>query len=212
MEDSRGTGVDIRERGSDVRQDVARGGLYVQGGSLVSVAGLEFGEQPHVLNRDDGLIGEGLDERDLLVGERLYLTTPYRDGSERRPLPQHRHGQERSVASGKTLVLGVDCDIVKMDHVPLEYGAAPPRLSPRTPREPLPKELEGLGPIAVGRRDVEDLPIESSYPTNGRVTQPGGTTRDRVKHRLGVGRRAGDHSQDLTGRRLLLRRLVRRVE
>ena len=35
------------------------------------VALAEFLEQPHVLDGDDRLVGEGFEERDLLVGERL---------------------------------------------------------------------------------------------------------------------------------------------
>ena len=35
-----------------------------------SSASLGFVEQPHVLDRDDGLVGEGHDEGDLLVVER----------------------------------------------------------------------------------------------------------------------------------------------
>ena len=36
----------------------------------LAVARLELLEQPHVLDRDDRLVGEGLEERDLRVGER----------------------------------------------------------------------------------------------------------------------------------------------
>ena len=34
----------------------------------------QFREQPHVLDRDDRLVGERLEERDLLVGERAGLS------------------------------------------------------------------------------------------------------------------------------------------
>ena len=35
----------------------------------LAVARLQLREQAHVLDRDDGLVGEGLEERDLLLGE-----------------------------------------------------------------------------------------------------------------------------------------------
>ena len=37
------------------------------------VARLQLLEEPHVLDRDDRLVGEGLEQRDLLVGERPHL-------------------------------------------------------------------------------------------------------------------------------------------
>ena len=41
----------------------------------------------------------------------------------------------------------------------------------------------------------------------GSLAQARGTLDDRVEDRLEVGRRGGDHAQDLGGRRLLLQRL-----
>ena len=37
------------------------------------IARLKFFEQADILNRDDRLIGEGLQKGDLLVGERVHL-------------------------------------------------------------------------------------------------------------------------------------------
>jgi hypothetical protein len=36
------------------------------------VARLQLLEQPHVLDGDHGLVGEGLEQRDVLVGERTH--------------------------------------------------------------------------------------------------------------------------------------------
>ena len=44
---------------------------------------LHLVEQPHVLDRDDGLVGEGRDELDLLVGERLHLVRGRADDADR---------------------------------------------------------------------------------------------------------------------------------
>ena len=58
----------------------------------LAVARLQLREQPHVLDRDDRLVGEGLEQRDLLVGEaaglsaRRTLIAPIG-----RALPQQRH-------------------------------------------------------------------------------------------------------------------------
>ena len=42
-----------------------------------------------------------------------------------------------------------------------------------------------------------------------RVTQPRGILSDHIEHRLDIGRRTGDHAQNLTRRRLLLQRLLK---
>jgi hypothetical protein len=51
--------LDIRLGAADDAQDVAGGSLRVQRRGQLAVARLELGEQPHVLDGDDGLIGEG---------------------------------------------------------------------------------------------------------------------------------------------------------
>ena len=53
----------------------------------------EFLEQPHVLDGDHGLVGEGLEERDLFFGERPQLGAPDRDGANRNALAQKRNSQ-----------------------------------------------------------------------------------------------------------------------
>ena len=52
-------------------------GLLLQRFGEVARARLHLVEQPHVLDRDHGLVGEGLDQRDLSLGEpaRLGSTT-----------------------------------------------------------------------------------------------------------------------------------------
>src|SRR5258708_14913151 len=60
---------DIRWRGRDHAEDVAAAGLVGQ--RLREVAGfsLYLFEQPNVRDRNDGLVGEGLDDLDLALGE-----------------------------------------------------------------------------------------------------------------------------------------------
>ena len=62
--------LQIERRAADDFEHVGGGGLLLQRfGQLVTALLLGF-EQSHVLDRDDGLVGEGLDQSDLLVGER----------------------------------------------------------------------------------------------------------------------------------------------
>src|SRR5262249_26029060 len=45
--------------------------------------------QPHVLDRDDRLVGERLQQRDLVVGEGPGLRAPYADRPKRGTVAQH---------------------------------------------------------------------------------------------------------------------------
>ena len=50
------------------------------------VALLDLFEQPHILDGDDGLVGEGFEQRDLLVGEGPHLRAAYMNRSDRTSL------------------------------------------------------------------------------------------------------------------------------
>jgi hypothetical protein len=70
--------LDIRLRLADDTQNVTGRCLLVERRGQVAVARLEFGEQPHVLDGDDGLVGEGLQQLCLCVyrvpGGRISIT------------------------------------------------------------------------------------------------------------------------------------------
>ena len=59
--------LEIGRRARDHPQDLGRRRLLVQRLGQLAVPGLELLEQPDVLDRDDRLVGEGLQQRDLLV-------------------------------------------------------------------------------------------------------------------------------------------------
>ena len=64
---------------------------------------LHLVEQPHVADRDHGLIGEGLQQGDLLVAERMHFGAAKHDRSDALALAQHRHAQDACVhPSGAT--------------------------------------------------------------------------------------------------------------
>ena len=58
-----------RSASADHPQDLGGGGLLLQRLGQVGIALLQLLEQPHVLDGDDRLVGERLDQRDLLVRE-----------------------------------------------------------------------------------------------------------------------------------------------
>ena len=52
-------------------------------------------EQTHVFDRDRRLVGESLDQCDLLVGEKASFHSPKLDGSDRAVFSHQRHGERR---------------------------------------------------------------------------------------------------------------------
>src|SRR5712692_8976443 len=89
--------LDVRRRAADDAEDLARRRLLLQGLGKVAVARLQLLEQADVLDGDDGLRGEGLEERDLLVGERpdLCAAKGYR--------PDHRALSEQGDGKGGSM-------------------------------------------------------------------------------------------------------------
>src|SRR5215472_2779080 len=70
----------------------------------------------------------------------------------------------------------------------------------------------GSRPWIVLCSEMKELPVVAGDNGVLASAQPTGAPNDGVKHGLHVGRRTGDHAQDLAGRRLLLQRLFRLVE
>ena len=72
------------------------------GPTTLSLGGarFEFREQTHVLDRDHRLIGEGLQQGDLLFGKRSGFGATDGDGTHRAPVAHQRHGQDASETCG----------------------------------------------------------------------------------------------------------------
>src|SRR5262249_38103344 len=103
----------------------------------LAVARLELAEQPHVLDGDDGLIGEGLQQVDLVFGKWPGLRTRYRDDTDWIAFPQHGHEETAPPADGADqplmLVLEIGLDIRDVndgaleDRTPVQQGPCRPR-------------------------------------------------------------------------------------
>ncbi len=116
----------VGRRGRDHTQDLARRRLLLEGFRERTVASFELLEQPHVLNRDDGLGGEGFNKLDLLFPKRLDLAPPEADRANGDALPQQRHrqhGPERRLP-GSDAVLCVAPNIVDVGGPPIQDRAA----------------------------------------------------------------------------------------
>ncbi len=106
----------VGRRARDDLENLGRGGLLLQGLADLGMGGgeraillLQLGEQPHVLDRDHRLVGEGLKESDLLVGERLDLHPADDDRPDGAALAQQRGAQEGAHATGSGRTVGILC-------------------------------------------------------------------------------------------------------
>ena len=73
--------LEIERRAAYDFQHFARRRLLLEGLGEVAVASLQFLEQPHVLDGDHGLVGEGFEKGDLFLRER----TDLRSANHNRP-------------------------------------------------------------------------------------------------------------------------------
>src|SRR5262244_916529 len=88
---------------------------------------LKLGEQPDVLDGDDGLVREGLEQGDLVLGKLMGLGPTDRDGANWLAVAQQWHSEGAPAAEGRTeglRVLGVSLQVREMHHGGLENGAA----------------------------------------------------------------------------------------
>src|SRR5262245_38080808 len=97
--------LDIGLRLTDDAQALARRGLLLKsltdlgmGPRQRRVLFLKFGEQPYMLDGDDGLVGEGLKKRNLCLGEKSHLGTPKIDCPDGDALSQQRDAQDGAEA------------------------------------------------------------------------------------------------------------------
>jgi hypothetical protein len=81
----------IGGRAADDVEHVAGRGLVFERLFEVARAGLQFTEQPRILNRDDRLVGEGADQFDLPLGERLDPLPRKPDNADRLAAAEQRH-------------------------------------------------------------------------------------------------------------------------
>ena len=102
--------------------------LLDRAGELVR-AGLQLGEQPRVLDGDGRLVGEGLHQRDLAVGERPDLV-PVDDDHARAARPPGAWGSPSTVRTASTCVDAVGVLGVRHGHRECGWSAARGRRAP----------------------------------------------------------------------------------
>jgi hypothetical protein len=86
------------EHGLKVESRAADDLEHIGGCSLLLQRLPQLVEQPHILDGDDGLVGEIGDQRDLLVVERSHLGAIDGDRADELTLLEHRHAEKGSNA------------------------------------------------------------------------------------------------------------------
>ena len=162
-------------------------------------------EQPHVLDRDDGLVGEGLHQGDLAVGERQHLVSDDVDDSLQLAGPEHRHGNQSSEGahlSRAVGVLGIGTGIEDLDRALLQ-GSTTGAASPSRLDRILLLECSQLRRDVVGGHHSQHLPVEPEDQRVLALAQLDGVLGHRLEHRLQIEGGLPDHLEELAGRRLL---------
>ena len=181
--------------------------LLLEGDAQLAVACAQLGEQPHVLDGDDGLVGEGLEQRNLPVGEGQGLGAAELDHADGSAIPQQGNTQQRPVAEP----LRVAAALRELTDLGLHVGNVD---SPRLQHTPTGDGASGEGQSELADRVYSDGPMmgdeEESVacePEDGGIlglAEAARAGRHGVEYRLDVNRRAADDLEDLGGGRLLL--------
>ena len=100
--------LQIEGRAADDLEHVGGGGLLLQRFGQIVGARLHLVEQPHVLDRDHRLVGEGAQQCDLPFREGVRVGSNDRDCADRLPLAEHGYRQDAPIAGR----LGQFCMVV----------------------------------------------------------------------------------------------------
>ena len=127
VEDRLQNRLDVRRGGGDHPEDLAGGRFPLEGLDQIAVASLQLFEEACVLDGDDGLIGECLEESDLLVRERPHLAAPDADGAKGLTFPKQwdgEHASESQRSPDGIRVFQIERRIFDVDDTPLKDGAS----------------------------------------------------------------------------------------
>src|SRR5262245_4623134 len=116
--------------------------------------GLELLEQPHILYGDYGLVGEGLEQCDLVVGEWPGLRAAHGDGSDGVTLAHHGYAEcaaKADRAGEVVVVLAIELDIGYMNNGALENHPTRQTRAARTSGDEASRGVEHRGSLVVRR-------------------------------------------------------------
>jgi len=170
--------LDVRRRARDHAEDLGRGRLLGEAVSQFTMALLQFLEQPHVFHGDDGLVGEGLEKRDLPLGERADDSSRRRDGAERPSILDHRNSENRSKRPqglGSVRILAI---VGHLNHGRGQDRASRHAAVARSLRKGAPRGIDLFPRPAVLGHEVDALAVEPEQPGEVRLAQRRGRGGD----------------------------------
>src|SRR5215471_20696253 len=196
--------LDFRRRARDHLQDVAGSRLLLQ--CLLCLV-----EQPHVLDRDDRLISEGLEQLDFAFVIGLHMTSRDSDRPNHRVLSSHGHNEgaliwgreHEGIAIRRELC--IIRDIVSVNYPAFDDAQAYDMVATRRGGVESPEDAATFrGELDVSNHAHEHaiVPVQNCERTAAELE---GVLRDDIKDRLKLGRRTADHTQDLARSGLLLK-------
>ncbi len=209
----RDAGGELAERGKlfGLHQAILRGAQFVERCGELFRARLYLIEQPHVFNSDNGLVGEGLNQFDLLLREWPYPVARKDENTHRHTLSKERDAKDRAVPSELLVfaraVFGVGEHIDNMDGLALQrharcHGVASSLEGMRF------CELFKFGWVSEVRRPAIEIAVALEDGRLVGLAEAGSRLDERIEHRLQVERRAADDFQHIGSRRLLLQRIA----
>ena len=180
-------------------------------------ARLHLVEQPAVFNRDDRLVGEGSDQVDMFVGERLNSAAREENNANRNTLAKQWHAERRPIVSdaydSAQLVFGIGLNVRDLDRSLLQQNSTDHRSPARLDLDALEifyifhlllgfaGNAEACGKTergAVGPPDIRHI----------RLAQPGRGLDECLQNRPQVEGRAADDLQHVGRCALLLPRFL----
>ncbi len=175
---------------ADDAENLARRRLLLERLRERGVAGLQLLEQTDVLDRDDGLVREDLDQRNLLCSERARLEPADRDDAHHVALAHERDRQDGAEAGGllqrsrleKIPASKLLQDVFDVNRSTLDDGAAGRRVRCH------PTRLAGRGDRAEVRHPADHVPVHPHDQCVESAAQSGRALGDRIEDGLDVGR------------------------
>src|SRR6266436_7903061 len=178
---------------------------HIRGCSLPLQRFLRFVEQPRVLNCDHRLIGEGVQQGNLFVAERVHLEATQRDRSDAFALAQQWNAENRAVALLGECLAGLR-ELIAFGGEQIVYMHWH-SVDNRAPGHPIPINRRILHTYWNGclvRAVTKVVTVPKEHDGIIGVAKLAGILDDSLENRFDVGRRTGDDLQDL-GQRVLLR-------
>jgi hypothetical protein len=112
------------EYGLQIEGRTANGLEHVSRRSLPLQRFAKLVEQPRIFDGDDGLIGEGRHQLDLLIGKWIGLVAGQSEDANNRSAPHQRHAKHSPVSTNNTkarrAIFGIGGYIRNMDYSPLD--------------------------------------------------------------------------------------------